>query len=230
MNAPLSRWSPENYDYDIMVTRPIGKGRGLGFDNSEEHSVLGDSDITPRIIDRMVNMLCFFVQENIITEDDLIKRLNLNKNISGQDKFIPYPQYSDLEALYLSQIRVINNLRKENDMNSMSYYNSQREVDGLREAKEREDEVGSTLRWFLENSTSQMVSDEEFGYLVRINMIDPLLVGDELKNMRSKTRDDVKKIVNERIICDLFEIEFFLEKFFFRKTRSIADKLFDVEL
>jgi hypothetical protein len=67
-----------------MVASFTGKGRGQGFEKTDEYSVLGDSEITPRISERIIGLLNLYLKEEIITEDYLLDKLNLGKKIPGR--------------------------------------------------------------------------------------------------------------------------------------------------
>ena len=56
-NCQLEGFDPENLSLDIRVKSFKGLGRGKGFDLDEEYSILGDEEFTPRICDRILDLL-----------------------------------------------------------------------------------------------------------------------------------------------------------------------------
>ena len=77
LTRAINGWDPENYDLDIKVCSFLGLGYKKGFEKTGESSVLGDQDITPRIIDRILELLKHFINELIISPEIVRKRLNL---------------------------------------------------------------------------------------------------------------------------------------------------------
>ncbi len=61
-NCALSTWDPESYDDDIKVCRYENLGYRKGMRVSDRESVLGDDEITPRIVNRSIRVLDFCVQ------------------------------------------------------------------------------------------------------------------------------------------------------------------------
>jgi hypothetical protein len=69
-----------------------------------------------------------------------------------------------------------------------------------------------------------MEFDKEFGFVLRISLIDITLV-DDLKKMKSSVSDEVKKMVKERIIGD-YKINFILDALFFSKPPiTVSERL-----
>ena len=76
-NCPITAFNPEDQVNDIRVGTPMGRGYKKGFDPPELYSILGDKDITPKIIDRVYDLFTFFVKEGFIQKLDLINDLKL---------------------------------------------------------------------------------------------------------------------------------------------------------
>lgn len=226
-NAPLQNWSPETYDMDIMVASFMGKGRAMGFEKTEEYSVLGDSEITPRIVERIINLLNLCLQEGIITKDYLIEKLKLEKKVPGQVRVVPSKLYGKSEVAILFLRIELDKIRKESTRNYGMYYDARRQLEELQKEIKREREAESVLLWFLENCDATMIPDLEFGYRVIINMIDPDIVH-ELRRMQSGTGEDVKKLVKKRITCKYYVVEFILNEFFFKKRLTISERMLNI--
>ena len=76
-NAPLTSFDPENLDLDVSLTSFIGLGRGKGFTTSEKISILGDDTYSPMIADRIINLLKMFLNEDVISKEKILERLEL---------------------------------------------------------------------------------------------------------------------------------------------------------
>ena len=223
LNRHQSSWNPETYDNDIIANTPVGLGRGQGFGITDENSILGDADITPRITQRMTSLLNTFIQEQIITPNDLVKQLKLLEHIQGQG-YVTIQEHRGLMELYLSLVEERDKLKAEKKSAEGDVRELKRKLDEIDKNQKRKDEADRILGWFYETCDATMEFDKEFGFVLRISLIDMTLV-DDLKKMKSSVSDEVKKMVKERIIGN-DEINFILDAFFFSKPPiTVSERL-----
>ena len=60
--APLSTLDPDRLDLDLRVVSFVGLGRGRGFSKTDEHSILGDGEHSPRIARRVAELCRMFLE------------------------------------------------------------------------------------------------------------------------------------------------------------------------
>jgi hypothetical protein len=228
-NAYLESWDPENYFNDIRVTSFTGLGFGLGFKKTEEYSVLGDEDVTPRIVNRMINFLAFLIEEEIINPDTLIKRFNLEKIIVEKGNYIK----SELHKTLLDNYFL---LRKEYEIKSVildsfkgAYHEAREKLEKYEKDKKNNERVRQILHWLYKNSNAALIFDEELDYIIMIKSVEPDII-DKLEKIRMETSEDVKKILRKRIKSSSAEINVILEEFVLKKTISISEKLLNLQL
>jgi len=91
LQKPLSSFDLENLDLDIYLIQKKGLGRGKGWGELWRESVLGDDVYTPPFKERMLEVLKFFLSEEIIKEEEIIDILKgKNPQIDFQDMFFKY--------------------------------------------------------------------------------------------------------------------------------------------
>ena len=217
LNRYLNTWSPETYENDIIANTPVGLGRGGGFEIMDEHSVLGDTDITARIITRMANFLKFAVTENIISKDFLIEEFDINSDLK-QQKFVPLHNYLFLLRNNDSLIRRLKNLESDYRSASWDASNYKRELDEIEKKRKIESKVKETLWWFQENCDTKILPDREYGYLVEIINVDFLMTINPHKVPWIES--DVKRILKKRIFSDSQRVNVILDKFFYHRPRE----------
>jgi hypothetical protein len=223
LNRHLNSWNPETYDNDIIANTPVGLGRGQGFEITDENSILGDADITPRITQRMTSLLNTFVEEKIISPNDLVKHLKLHEHIQGQG-YVTIQEHNGLQDLCRSLVKEREKLRAEKNSAEGDVRELKRKLDEIDKKQKLKDEADRILGWFYETCDATMEFDKEFGFVLRISLIDITLV-DDLKKMKSSVSDEVKKMVKERIIGD-YKINFILDALFFSKPPiTVSERL-----
>ena len=84
-NAPLSTLNPENIELDIKLVNFRGLGRGKGFVKSEEYSILGDGEITPIILNRVVKLYYMFINNGLLIDFHDSKINELERQCNSKD-------------------------------------------------------------------------------------------------------------------------------------------------
>lgn len=127
-NAPLSTLNPDNLDLDLKVVSFRGLGRGKGFAKAEEHSVLGDEEISPMIARRTLQLSHMFIDAGVLKRADVIEALSTEKlkdSKSEADVTAPQPELNHptaAELYYISQINVLRRALsgRNHDINQLS--------------------------------------------------------------------------------------------------------------
>jgi hypothetical protein len=77
LKISLKVFDPQRLDLDIFLTNFRGLGRGLGFETSNVTSVLGDDEVTPLIVERVISLCKLFVDRSLLNREVLRRKLGL---------------------------------------------------------------------------------------------------------------------------------------------------------
>ena len=124
--------------------------------------------------------------------------MNLLEHIQGQG-YVTNQEHNGLQDLCRSLLAEREKLRAEKNSAEGDVRKLKRKLDEIDKKQKLKDEADRILGWFYETCDATMEFDKEFGFVLRISLIDKTLV-DDLKKMKSSVSDEVKKNVKERII------------------------------
>jgi hypothetical protein len=113
--APLSTLNPENLELDLKVASFRGKGKGKGFAKAEEHSVLGDDEISPMIARRTLQLTRMFINAGVLKIEYVIEALSMEKNKDNKSEAVmtvPQPELILPTPAELSYINKINEIKR----------------------------------------------------------------------------------------------------------------------
>jgi hypothetical protein len=68
---------PSGFEVDIVVRTVRGLGRGRGFETVNEESVLGDDEVTPLIVNRVLDILSVLLRKGCIS-GEILSSLHIN--------------------------------------------------------------------------------------------------------------------------------------------------------
>ena len=71
LHHSIKKYRPEDLPLDIEAVLKVGLGRGNGTKVVSRYSLLGDDDVSPKIVKRVLTLCRFFLSQNIVTLDDL---------------------------------------------------------------------------------------------------------------------------------------------------------------
>jgi predicted nucleic acid-binding Zn-ribbon protein len=77
LHHSIKKYSPEDLPLDIEAVLKVGLGRGRGTKVVSRYSLLGDDDVSPKIVKRVLTLCRFFLSQNIVTLDDLKHSLGI---------------------------------------------------------------------------------------------------------------------------------------------------------
>ena len=89
-DSAVSTFNPEDLDRDIYLRQTIGLGYQRGFTYGPDESVLGDDVYTPKVMDRFIDLLKLFMENDIVTARELAVKLRIGVPIQGTDQVFPY--------------------------------------------------------------------------------------------------------------------------------------------
>ena len=89
----ISNFNPDELDLDIYVRSFVGLGYRGGFAPTQDESVLGDDEFTPKIKNRCIDLLNLFVEQGIISRRELALLLRMGVPVQGSDETVPYEDF-----------------------------------------------------------------------------------------------------------------------------------------
>jgi hypothetical protein len=89
----ISNFNPDELDLDIYVRSFVGLGYRRGFAPTQDESVLGDDEFTPKIRNRCIDLLNLFVERGIISRRELALSLRMGVPVKGSDETVPYEDF-----------------------------------------------------------------------------------------------------------------------------------------
>jgi hypothetical protein len=78
-NVSVNTFDPCSFEVDVLAQEVRGLGKGKGFASTGRHSILGRNDTVEKIADRCLALLELFINEDIITADEVRGRLGIPK-------------------------------------------------------------------------------------------------------------------------------------------------------
>lgn len=74
-NVSLDHFDPSGFELDVTTQDIVGLGRGKGFRTEGRSSILGNNPVVHMIIDRIIALLNLFMDEDIVTWEEVSRRL-----------------------------------------------------------------------------------------------------------------------------------------------------------
>ena len=221
--APLTSFDPENLDLDLCLVSFIGLGRGRGFTTSDKISILGDETYSPMIADRIVDLLKMFLNEGVISREQILERLELKEVILQTGEYVSAEQYKTsilLNEYYQKKLASIElNMNREIDSLTLDLKKKNKELEELRM-------VEKILFLMIKNFDTEMVEGKGVPWILIINEIedeDILLLLDLSKILN----DDIRKLLKLRIKGRDLTTQTLLEQFLLKKRRYLAESILE---
>jgi hypothetical protein len=76
--SSLKHFHPGDFDDDVYTVDVQGLGKGRGFKTTGQASILGKNEVTEKIADRCLVLLGLFIDHDVVTEEEVRKRLGLS--------------------------------------------------------------------------------------------------------------------------------------------------------
>ncbi len=97
----IRHYDPEDLPLDILAVLKVGLGHGLGTKVVDRYSILGDDDVTPKVVKRVLTLCRLFLDEKLVTQSAVKSSLGLVD--APQPETVSLRDYNrlreDLEAL-----------------------------------------------------------------------------------------------------------------------------------
>lgn len=140
----IRTYDPEDLPLDILAVQKVGLGQGKGTKVISRYSILGDDDVTPKVISRVLILCRLFLDKKLITLNDLKSSLGLE--VTSSTDTISIKEYNrlreDFEAMKVNVEFERKNTKLQSDRanNLLQTVNYQRakisDYDRLREENE----------------------------------------------------------------------------------------------
>jgi hypothetical protein len=105
-DSAFKSFNPEDLDLDIYVRQTSGLGYGGGFSYGPDESVLGDDFITPKVMDRCIELLKVGIEKGSVILRELAVKLKMGVPIQGTNEVVPY---EDVLNIFNEQIEALKN-------------------------------------------------------------------------------------------------------------------------
>jgi hypothetical protein len=73
----IRTYDPEDLPLDILAVLKVGLGHGLGTKVVDRYSILGDDDVTPKVVKRVMKLCRLFLDEKLVTQSAVKSSLGL---------------------------------------------------------------------------------------------------------------------------------------------------------
>jgi hypothetical protein len=90
----IRNYNPDNLQLDILAPQRVGLGRGRGSKILGYDSLLGDDDVTPKIVNRVVTLCSFFLTQKLISQCELKQSLGMRD--AAQPNIVSLKEYNRL--------------------------------------------------------------------------------------------------------------------------------------
>lgn len=208
-------FDPASLDDDIYVRQVYGLGRGQGFSHGPDESVLGDEIYSPMICNRCLDIVRLMIENNVITENEVLRSLKLGLPIMGTDKIVPYDEAINMtNKVMYGKEEIIEGLKVNNRALSSNNRVIRNELEGLKAKISKKKKIDLVLISFYNNSECEVTFNESdwILYIKNIDRSGVGVFGRELYPLNMRERNLVReRIVTENEIIhnifDIFKIE-----------------------
>jgi hypothetical protein len=209
-DAAISGFDPQKLDRDIYIRQVVRLEAGKGFTYEPDISVLGDDEFTPMIKDRCIDLIRLFIEQDILTEEELMKELKIGVPVEGNDQVIPYEDVLKM----VSQLKPAQETQATDELLRrllVSKPNMYKEkYDELVKELELKKKIDDILRDLNKTSDSEIILTED-DWILRINKDDPitqLYLWRKLYELSPEEREMLRKRIStdSPVLHQFFEI------------------------
>lgn len=218
LDSAISTFDPEELDRDIYVRNAVGLGRGGGFHHGPDESILGDDSITPKIVNRCVDLLNLFIENNIVSSQELAVKLKMGVPVQGTDEVVPY---EDVLKVYYRQnealIKRTSSLEKQvsiarNGVSRLEYERLKTGYEKLINRARVKRKIDEILKHLHVNLDSKIILGED-DWMLEIYECTPeiyIYLNKKLYGLNRKERNMLESRIKTK--CDDIEILFWIFK------------------
>jgi chromosome segregation ATPase len=198
LHHSIKHYNPEDLPLDIEAVLKVGLGRGKGTKVVSRYSLLGDNDVSPKIVDRVLTLCGLFLDNKIITLNYLKHRLAIKDALPSE--IVGVKEYHKLRD-DLESMRVTAEMEKKRG--DLEFDRAERllKIVNSQQAKVTQDnrlrEDADTLR--VQAETDGIRADKEAGRANSLQVTVNSLHGriEELETQLSSAKSSGSKLVME---------------------------------
>lgn len=196
-NCAESIFDPNSLDLNIYIREQHGLGRAQGFIYGPYESILGDEVYSPQICERCLSLVQLFIDNNLLTKEELINRFDLKTEINK--KYISHDYHNNIinniENNYMKEINMLNNKIKDLKSDNLRVKKEKEKMIKNIEEKELIDEVIKTLSNAF-NVERKLVDENIIIEIEEVNKKGIIIFCRELYKLDHKLRKEVIKRIN----------------------------------
>jgi len=225
-NGALSVWDPENYNDDIEVLSYKSLGYRRGFAPINRESVLGDEEITPRVVSRCIRILNFCIKEEPEYMKEVVEGLQIKNYLLGSQEFVSAKQYWEINHKYVQENRARISTEDALQQRIISDSLARDEVEKLRNEINALLRVDNILGWFMANCKTVCIPDDLYGFILVIDEVPVDL--EVVKSFSVGIHKEVTKRLQKRIKTRNPEVEVFLKEYLYKRRKTISERLLEM--
>lgn len=225
-NCALSGWDPENYYDDIKVLsyEPLGYHRGFAPIN--RGSVLGDEEVTPRVVSRCIRILYFCIKEEPEYMKEVVEGLKVKDYFLNTRELKSAKEYEDISRMLIQENTARISNEKALQQRSISESITRDENEKLRNEINLLKRVDEILGWFMINCETECEPDDTYGFFVVINEV-PVDAWDVIMRFSVGIRKEVVERLQKRINTRNPEVEVLLKEYLYKRRKTYAERLLE---
>jgi hypothetical protein len=229
-DSAVSTFSPEDLDRDIYVRQTSGLGYPGGFTYGPDESVLGDDVYTPKVMDRCIDLLKLFMENDIVTARELAVKLRMGVPIQGTDEVVPYEYVLKLNNQQIKALKdQVSSLKYQ-----LSTTRSGVSLHVFEELKTSYNKIVYDLEIkrkiekilkYLHNMLESKIVLEEDDWILEVYEYDPVIFPYLCKKLYTLTRKE-RDMLENRVYTECYEFKFIFSLFINKPTIiSVIDML-----
>ena len=225
-NCALSGWDPEHYydDLEVLSYKNLGYRRGFATINRE--SVLGDEEITPRVVSRCTRILNFCIKEEPEYMIEVVEGLQIKNYLLDTQEFFSAEKYWEICHKYVLENGARISTEKALQQRSISESITRDENEKLRNEINLLKRVDEILGWFMINCETECEPDDTYGFFVVINEV-PVDAWEVIMRFSVGIRKEVVERLQKRINTKNPEVEVLLKEYLYKRRKTYAERLLE---
>lgn len=226
-NCALSVWDPEHYYDDLEVLSYENLGYRRGFAPINRRSVLGDEEITPRVVSRCTRILHFCIKEEPDYMKQVVEGLKVKDYFLNTRELISVKEYEDISRMLIQENRARISTENALQQRGINDLLARDEIEKLRNELNTHKRVDQILGWFMTNCETECIPDERYGFLIVIHEV-PVDTWEVVKNFSVGIHKEVIKLLQKRMKARNPEIEDLLKRLVYKRRKTIAERLLEM--
>lgn len=223
-SCALSVWDPEHYEADIEthgVTRA-----NPGFTPVDRISVLGDEEITPRVVHRCIQILDFCINKNPEFMNVVIEELEIKNHFKKTREFFSTEEYHKIANWLISENIARASLERTLRLYKTNEHLTREKIDKLQKERSTQYEVDKILGGLMENCEYETKSDDRWGFIIIIKYV-PRETWKNVHKISNNISKDVVNRLKQRIGTNSPGVNLLLNEFLYKRRKTYAERLLE---